>query len=490
MAHALTPYRPILLCAWQQHRNLGSRWLLPLLALLCLGTLLTLGLAVDWQAALFTGQALALLLLLLSWPWLFANLRRQNHPASAHLVPQHLRRLRTVAVAALLGFSALGGLLLSLSTGHALAWGLGLACVMLAIAACLRWPSLWLWGWFLPLPYWIWPRSPVWPALKQALQNGYTEQPAALALFTLLPLCWALSRLLQASGNTHFKSYQAQEDLRLALQEQMRGGLVTPKTLSPSGAWLIRLFSWPRPLWMAHLLKRAHGGPGSVMARVDLVTLGTAHWAHVLGAISIILSLTALLILITQAIYAYDWRLVFKPSNIGLQIGIISMAINPLFALAGSLYSSRREQALLMLLPTMPRGPALNAALGRRLLLQFGLQWLIAWLLVAGLLQSATAEAMPHWHGLHILLAALPLSSLLLRDWARQARPTGSAATLIFVLICIFSGLIAALQACLALDLWPFALASALLTLGLVYTRWRRWVRGGPQAMPVGRLSS
>lgn len=490
MGAAITPYRPILLCAWQQHRNLGSRWLLPVLALLCLGALLTLGLAVDWRAALIAGQATSLLVLLALWGLLFSNLRRQNHPASAHLVPQHLQRLRATAVAVLLTFTALGSLILSLSTGQPLAWALGLACLMLAIAACLRWPRLWFLIWLLPTPYWLWPRSAVWPWLKQGLLSWYTQQPASLAAAALILLPWLLSRMLQGGGNSHIKNYQVQDKLRRAMQEQMRGGMVTPKALPPGGFWLMRLFSWPRPLWTAYLLSRANVGTRSMMARLDLVTLGNVHWASALGAFSIIFGVAAAIIGITQALYGYDWRLFFGHSNAGLHVGIISMAISPLFGLAGSLYGSRREQALLMLLPHMPRGKALNAAMSRRLLIQFGLQWLIALALIQGVLRATPADFAGHFSGLHILLVVLPMGSLLLRNWARQAQPSGNWAALAFIATGVCSGAIAGLQGWLELSLWPFAIASVLLTLGLVYARWQRWVLGGPQAMPVGRLTS
>jgi hypothetical protein len=122
------------------------------------------------------------------------------------------------------------------------------------------------------------------------------------------------------------------------------------------------------------------------------------------------------------------------------------------------------------------------------LLIQFALQWLIAWVLVQGLLSAASVGIAKHFSGLHILLVILPMGSLLLRDWARQGQPNGNQSALIFIAAVLISAAIAALRWWLDLSLWPFAIASVLITLGLVYVRWQRWVRGGPQAMPVGRL--
>ena len=491
MGSASTPsYRPILLCAWHQHRNLGSPWLLPISGVLTLAGPLACGVAGDWQSARMLAWVSSSLLMLVLWIVLFGNLRRQNHPALAQLVPHHLHRLRTAAVCSFLVATGGCALLLGGAFGEPLAWGLGSAAVMLVLAACIRWPSLWIQVWFLPLPYWLWPKAAVWHWPSQGLMSWYSQQPATLALATLVLLPWTVSRMLQGGGNSHMKSYQRQDNLRKAMQEQMRGGMVTPKALPPASFWLMRLFSWPRPLWTAYLLKRANSGNRSVMARLDLVTLGTVHWASALGAFSVIFGAAAFIIMVTQAIYSYDFRLVFNQSNVGLHIGIISMAISPLFGLIGSLYGSRREQALLMLLPHMPRGPALNAALSRRLLIQFGLQWLIALALVQCLISATPTDSTARFSGLHILLVVLPMGSTLLRDWARQSQPTGSWATFAFITAAILSGAIAGLQWWLDLSLWPLAVASALLTLGLVSFRWQRWVLGGPQAMPVGRLTA
>ncbi|TXI18349.1 MAG: flavin reductase, partial [Roseateles sp.] len=76
-----------------------------------------------------------------------------------------------------------------------------------------------------------------------------------------------------------------------------------------------------------------------------------------------------------------------------MAIGLMSMGINPAFMLPAMLWHSRREQALLRLLPGMPQGQALNRAVARLQLRHT----LTAWLLCStGLVALAlAADQMP-----------------------------------------------------------------------------------------------
>jgi len=181
-----------------------------------------------------------------------------------------------------------------------------------------------------------------------------------------------------------------------------------------------------------------------------------------------------------------NWQLARQGSNLGLQIGLVSMAMNPLFGLAANLYRTRREQALLMLLPGMPRGGALNTLMARRTAIQFLAQWLIA--LCALLLVAGGPEALVamRFSGLHLLLACLPAGTMLLRDWSSLPSPGQGPAVLVFIGVVVLAGAMAGLQ-WLGLSLWLMAAAAVLLSLALLRWRWQGLILKSPAAMPVGR---
>ncbi|ALT78701.1 hypothetical protein [Paucibacter sp. KCTC 42545] len=485
-AHALH-YRPVLLAAWQQHRNGRSRYFVPLVVGLSALLLLAIGLTASWSAALQTAAALASAGLLGLWTALFANLCRQNHPHHARLLPLQLQSLRATLALSQLMLSAAIALLMGLSQGHALAWGLGAGLLMLVIAACVRWwqMSVLVWLGFMVLVEHL--QSPWVQAPWQALLAWYTLQPATLALAAALLLPWCTSRLLQAGGSRHAANYQRRARARQMFREQMTGAKYTPKHFSPVGLWLWELFTWPVPLWTRHLLRQARPTAKSAIARAELVTLGNVHWVAMLGSASLVLSIAVVVILAMQIwLEPFDWQHVHQGGNLGLQIGLVSMAMNPLFGLAANLYRTRREQALLMLLPGMPRGRALNTLMARRTAIQFLAQWLIA--LCALVLVAGGNEALAgmNFSGLHLLLACLPAGSLLLRDWSSLPSPGQGPAILVFIGVVAFALAMAGLQ-WLGLSMWLMAAAAVLLSLALLRWRWQGLILKSPAAMPVGR---
>ncbi|MBY0233630.1 MAG: hypothetical protein K2W93_01520 [Burkholderiaceae bacterium] len=486
--HALAlHYRPVLLATWQQYRNGRSRYLVPLVLGLAAVLLLAIGLTSSWSAALQAAAALASIGLLSLWTALFANLCQQNHPHHARLLPLQLPSLRATLAVSQLMLSAAIALLMGLSQGHALAWGLGAGLLMLVIATCLRWwqMNLLVWLGFMVLVEHL--QSPWVQAPWQALLAWYTVQPATLALAAGLLLPWCTSRLLQAGGSRHAANYQRRARARQMFREQMTGAKYTPKHFSPVGLWLWELFTWPVPLWTRHLLRQARPTAKSAIARAELVTLGNVHWVAMLGSASLVLSIAVVVILAMQIwLEPFDWQHVHQGGNLGLQIGLVSMAMNPLFGLAANLYRTRREQALLMLLPGMPRGRALNTLLARRTAIQFLAQWLIALAALALVAGGPEALAGMNFSGLHLLLACLPAGSLLLRDWSSLPSPGQGPAVLVFIGVVVLAGAMAGLQ-WLGLSLWLMAAAAVLLSLALLRWRWQGLILKSPAAMPVGR---
>jgi hypothetical protein len=477
-------YGPLLAAPFQQRRHTGELWVWLALLLLTVAVAIACAIMVDMKAALVVLGIDAGASVLILWGICFASLRRQNHPNAARLVPGHLARLRRCAIGLLLVLSLITAVLFGSQLGQPLAWGLGAAGLMLAVAAFVRWMQLWFYIWIaISLAFWG-PAGAVCVRVWSGLLQWYISQPASLALLAVLLLPWLLSRLLQDGGPTHQASYRAAEKVRLAFADQTRG-LSTAKYAGKTGLTMMRLFSWPQPLWQRHLLAAAKPAPRSALARAELVCLGNLHWTSMLGALTVILALLAIGASVFSQFYAPDWSHLSSGGGFGLQLGICSMALNPLIGLAASLHRSRREQALLVLLPGMPRGQAMNRLMAGRLLTQFYLQWCFALVLI-GLMMVPAAPGEASRIGLYGLLVALPMGAFVLRDWSHQAAPNDGRAMLPLMMVVGGASLLAGL-AWLGVSIWISAVLSLSLTLFLLQRRWQHLVLPSPAAMPVGR---
>ena len=102
-------------------------------------------------AALLTGgaqRALSWAALVLVWlgASLLQDLRRQNQPQAAQLVPGQLRALRLATVGVVLGVAMAAGAVMGLARGQPVAWALTAALVLLVFGAGLRWLGHWVVG--------------------------------------------------------------------------------------------------------------------------------------------------------------------------------------------------------------------------------------------------------------------------------------------------------------------------------------------------------
>ncbi len=477
------PYSPLLLAPFRQRRHTGELWIWLGLLLLVLLLALGLGIAQGWGAARLTLGIATLPALLILWCIGFSSLRQQNHPNAARLVPQHLERLRRCAVGLLLGLTLLVTALFSPFTGAPLLWALGTAASLVLFAMCIRWWWLWLVLSIVP-SFGFWPPlNAIFVLFWSGMKQWYTTQAWSLAGLAVLVLPWVLAQLLQNGGPSHRSSYRRLEQLRQVLNPQRSATMAGNQ--GTLGRFLARLFTWPAPLWQAHLLKHAKPSARSALARAELLTLGGLHWTAITGALSLLLLALALIALWMQLRYQPDWSEMGRNGNFGLQIGLVCSALNPLLGLAATLYRSRREQALLMLLPGMPRGLALNRMMAQRLLMQYVLQWSLALGLVAAI-SALGGDALYSHLGLYALLGLLPMGSLLLRDWSRQGSPKASSMALLIVSGLLSSGLVFGLAA-LGMPIAALSTASGLITLGLLRWRWQRYVIKSPSFMPVGR---
>jgi hypothetical protein len=476
-------------------RKVGRVWwlILPVLAATALATMS--GKANVVAATFCVAMAVALHL---TW-WAAASaLMGQNDPLSAHLLPGQLQRLRETAVVVFLVLAAACGLLIHAALGHGLIVTMAAAVFMLGFVACLRWPWLWVAIWFLP---WI-----VLPTLREiplameawgAMKTWHVRQPFTQTAAVLLLSSAGLWRLFQAGGAGHASAWQRGQRMRQLMS--MQGGTRLAGGPRSSGwmASLGRPFQWALPLWREHLLRNAQPTAASVTARALLAALRGLHWSA-LGSTAVLLFVCFLL--------AEAWLLIYLPDRAGaviraampgVSIGLMSAMLSPQFGVAATLFQSRREQALLTLLPGMPRGEAMNRAVGARMFLHYvgvwaaGLTMILVMTSLASLAPVAQGGSDPEDNlllGLNFAAVALPAGLLVWRDWSRQTVPSGAKIAMLTMSLLLLMGLsVVATRVWMFSPLWLVA-GSVLLTGALAAWRWRALGRMAP-FWPVGRLA-
>ncbi|MCZ8073228.1 MAG: hypothetical protein O9341_03770 [Paucibacter sp.] len=482
-------YRPLLLAPWQMQRNASPLAFFIGWGLSLLGFGLGLGLG-FWLARPEVAWRLAAVTLscMVAVPWVicFNGLLAQNHPHAARLVPGHVQRLRTVAVVGY-GLCTLlcAGLLASQFPGGQ-AWLPGVALALFVLALTARWVQLWFWISLIlfSIPWWgkSMPVLIVWSAVL-AWHQG---QPWSMSVLSLLLLPWGVAGLIQAGGSRHARQFQARQTWRRLFESQSMG-VASHAPVNVPVDRMGQLFRWMQPLWTRRLLRQAQPTPASVMARIDLVSLGQAHWTSQLSSVTVVLALMGLFFAAMGWWGPVDfWSELLQHGSLGLSFGFASMCLGILLTVPANLHRSRREQALLMLLPGAPRGQDLNRMLARRLMSQ--LFWSLGVsLILCAALQSVPGPQSVQWLGVHLCLAYLVFGcTVVLRDWSREHRPSSHRALLPFAFTALMVLALQGLQ-WLGLPILGQIGLVLLLVLALARYRWQRLVLGAARAMPVGR---
>nr|WP_316641541.1 hypothetical protein [uncultured Roseateles sp.] len=407
---------------------------------------------------------------------LLISLVQQNHPHAARLVPGHLQHLRACAAILMLVLAPASGLLMGAALGQPLVWSLGAGVCLLLIGISVRWPEVWWWLWIVPSTAWWWSDAAAWRLLSGALREWHAEQPLSLAACALLVLPWLLSRIVLAGGTGHRRA-QARAAQWRRKARSTRWSLAE----MPGSGGIGAAFNWLYGLWHRCLLAHARLQSRSVLARAELVLYGNSHWSAHLGAVLLVMALVALLAVCVVAGTPATWELVRSKGVAGMTIGVMSGCFSPLLGLPAAIHQSRREQALLMLLPGMPRGAALNQALARRQMWHAVGALLMALLLLRLLLGSQALN-----NGALMVAVGLLLSVSLWADGSRRGLPRG-----LWYVALIGGGVLLAISLAVVLDAlaWPRWLALPLalpVWLGLLRRRWRQ-LRAWPQALPAGR---
>jgi len=223
---------------------------------------------------------------------------------------------------------------------------------------------------------------------------------------------------------------------------------------------------------------------GSVLAR-SVVGLGpNVHWSGFVGSALTYGVMGAIVLALVWNIGTHGTR------GFGvawpLSIGALSFAVSIGASARMALHHTRREQALLMLLPGMPRGAVLNRQLAWLLLAQFMGCWAAATLLCLALVGSG--HEVTGWTPI-VALACLPCAALLWRDWSRLHQP--SAMTAMTPVMLSAASALAGLALFAWLHVSPLQLGVGYVALALALLAWRwRAMRELPQALPAGRTTT
>lgn len=428
------------------------------------------------HAATQLGLLIAVVYLQLLGLTLLISLVQQNHPHAARLVPGHLQHLRACAAVLMLVLAPACGLLAGAALGEPLAWALGAGACLLLIGFSVRWPEIWWWVWIVPSTAWWWTDGWVWGLLSGVMRRWYVEQPLSLAACALLLLPWLLSRVVLAGGARHRRA-----QARAAAWRRKIGSTRWSVAETPGAGGAGSAFNWLYGLWRGWLLARARPQARSVLARAELALYGSSHWSAHLGGVLLVMALVALLLIGVLIWTPVTWEQITRKGASGLTIGVMSACFSPLIGLPAALYQSRREQALLMLLPGMPRGAALNRALARRQMWHAVGALLVVLVLLQLLLGPHALE-----NGALMVAVGLLLSVSLWADWSRRGLPRE-----VWYVALVGGGIALAISLAVVLDAlaWGRWLALPLaLPVWLILLRWRwRRLQTWPQALPAGR---
>lgn len=486
--------RVLLMAPWHWTRNDGGLWALRLygaVALLLLGA--PAAAALWWMplplAAVVVGVAIFVGLALV-WGLQIGVLLRLDHPRVAHTVPGHARALRAVALGLWLGLVALCGLVSALAVGllggdglrTGLVVAVGAATLLWVLALAIRWWWLWvpiclgfsfygLAAWRnLVVASWAW------------LQQQWQAQPVFMTLGVLLLQGLVLPVIFGHGDGRHARAYASRERWRKVTVASGAGRMPAWAAYGRWGEWLGLPWQRLANAWLSWVCRQATSSPRSVMARAEVVMHGPHHWVRQLSTGLLVQLVVALCLVATTWQTGLSLRVLLEGGHVGISVGLASMALTAVMTLPGALWQSRREQALLVLLPGMPTGAALTRAVAWRQMRQCLWSWAVLLPALATVVWAGKG-----WTTLAYVAPALPLSAWLWRDASRLREP-GQTGAVVPILLCVLAGGLSAFLTSRAPGaLLPWLAAMVVLAAGLLAWRWRRMLHL-PQVLPAGRL--
>lgn len=422
------------------------------------------------------GWALLMAAAIYGWTALLSNLLQQNHPRFARIVPGQVRALRHTLWAVAATLCALAAVIAAAAGGSALAGVTFAALVCAGVAMVLRLPALAL---AVMLPLWLMP----WPAARDVIVQPWQAAPLLATGVVVMVAAGVLHAVVWRGGARHERMHK-----RSAVQAALWRGDLAHAARREAGAAPgrdgVRWTAGPIVHAYGACLRRALRRPTTARQRLAL-GLGPAQ--HMIGALAGAVATALVWIALAPLAWRFPQWGLMQGLHAGMSITMGLVALTTLAQWPATLWSSRREQVLLRLLPGAPQGGALNRWLALRLSGWQALSsvFLMGMLLVSdGLQGGGTQET-------QVALAGLILSPLaalaLWRDWSCMRAPQGilSAAML---LLC--GGIAAAAFGWVAgAGLSAASLVLPVLPLWLALAAWRWRVLGRkPAAWPVGRL--
>jgi hypothetical protein len=434
------------------------------------------------RVLLFVCPSVSALVIVAFWMRLVVNVLQQNDPQLARLLPGQVRALR----AALCGLAVSVGLtaaLISVSFGGPLLAVLaGVLATLTGMAAVLRWPlsgfALMALSWSAPL---LGPTAAAQLALRWMQGHPGVAAGAAVAMSLML-----LGSVVMGGGLRHVAAHRRVRALAgvfkgdLSAQAALRKG--ESQAIGNPGLLLGRgLYG----RWLRWLLRRPASG---LLRRLALGLGPQLHWTGLLSGLLV----AGLFVLVPLLLAGYS-----PQAHAVRAMGQSMVTAAPLMMLAAAigwppaLWASRREQALLRLLPGAPQGAALNRWLARHIARQY---------LSVVALTTAISVVCIRRYGLdfqwapvedYIWLCAALSPWLLLglwRNWSAMRAPTGGMQLGVLAAVLGIGATAWAWVGQLQGHWWTLAGLSTLLFLPLALWRWRVAVQA-PVAWPVGWAS-
>ena len=481
MGAYLNPH--VLLAAWRQGER-SARWGRLGFIALSVALLTAVVWLVPTRAKLPIATIVLSMLVLGIWGSVITSLLEQNHPILAKIVPGHVEALRHNALAAWLlvvllsaGALRLGFPMLPLPAGALLA-ALVAAYIAWALRNWAMWFVVWLGPTFLAVTGLGRQLQPLW----QAGSERFADQPWVYTGLGLMAMGWGITQLFGEGDSAHAIAYARQARMRVITRLGMSGA---KPTLAMYGRWGERVsapIERAASAWLAHLIRHANPTQKSVMARAEVVLHGSQHWLR--QALNMLMVFAWIAVFFTIAVQATPMKLdrAWTGGALGIAVGLATMGFSPAIALGSALWASRREQALLLLLPGMPQGRALNRAVAWRQTRQLA----VAWALTAALM-FALSWLSGDWWLACLCVVGLPMGlGWLLRAPARLRAPTSWTAILPLLL---YMGASLSLYHLVKTYDLPFAPICALGALAAAAVGWWRWHRlmAAPSALPAGR---
>jgi hypothetical protein len=466
-------------CAWEtEHQRRLWPWIALILALSALVPELLLAAGSTAKVVRGLTTVLQSSLLLVAWLVFVFNVLRQNHPQWARLLPGHVAALRG---ALYLGTAALAAYAAAFCAWHGWSWpiaALVVATLCAATACGLRWPLLWLLLVVAPtsLPW------SVQSAPLQALALAWREAPWAVAGAVLASSGLALRAVVFTGGAGHASAHAQ----LMAAAAMMRGDGSEGTQRQFSAGWFgpTRWGDWLYAAWLRRLLAQPRSPVG---ARLALGVGPQAHWSGVFASTLYVLVLFGLLMALRWLLP--QWQ-ALQASHSGLLMGVALVGMIVPLQVPTALWASRREQALLALLPGTPSGAKLNRWLAVRLAA-------LDVAVVSGLMCAVAAFSRlgpddPVFSRVDdVVLGALVLGLLLTltlwRDWARARAPSGLLQWGVIGASVAIGALAAAWVYGHERPWYELTVWTALAALPLGLWRWRRLQRL-PTAWPVGHI--